>query len=187
MKTLVESCFRLDTKLLKKDLAKARNKESVEGFLNFLDKGKQTALDYTVEYSFDENTYLIINYGEESQKILLSNHELTFGTRTYLTCGCGLRTNALYLKNEIFACRKCLKLKYASAVINRTSKHGKFIYQQTQILKLMDMRESMNRIFYKSRYSKRFTHFLDLCARVGLTDQVRDANNSMDGINRYRQ
>ena len=177
MKTLVESCFRLDTKLLKKDLAKARNKESVEGFLNFLDNGKQTALDYSIEYSFDENTYLIINYGEESQRILLSNYELTFGTRTYLTCNCGCRTNALYLKNEIFACRKCQRLTYESTTINRNSKHGKFFYKQSRAIKLIDMRESMGRrVFYKSHYSKRYLHYLHLCAHAGLMDEIIKAN-----------
>ena len=59
MKTLIESCFGLSTKLLRNDLQKARQKEPVEGeYLNFTQDGKPSALDYSIEYSFDGNTYL---------------------------------------------------------------------------------------------------------------------------------
>lgn len=178
----MENSFALSMHLLKKDLYKAQRKEPVEGFLNFLHNERPSVLDYSIEYG-DECTYLIISFNAEPQKILLSERELTFGTRTYLTCKCGCRTNALYLNKGFFACRKCHKLRYESTAINCNSRHGKFLYQQRNILKLMAMRESMGRIFYKSQYSKRFKRWLELCARAGLNKEVSDAQKLMADIN----
>ena len=176
MRTLIENTFGLSTKLLKESLKKARAKEPVEGeYLNYLDNGRPSALDYSVEYSIDGSTYLVVNIGVEPQRILLSEEELTFGTRTYLTCGCGQRTNALYLKSGYFACRKCQKLGYRSTTINTTSDHGMFMHLQNRRLKLMELREGMDRIFYRSTYTKRFRRWLKLCAKAGLFDEVADA------------
>jgi len=118
----------------------------VEGeYINFTQDGKPSALDYSIEYNYDGNTYLVVNVGVEPQKILLSDHNLTFGTRTYLVCGCGARVNALYLKGTFFACRNCHKLQYKSTTINTRSDHGAMLYQQSKILKLIDMREEIPR------------------------------------------
>jgi hypothetical protein len=171
--------------LLKNNLRKAREKKSVEGYLNMSNNGKATVLDYHIEYE-DEKAYIIIDFKEEPQRILLSEEDLTYGKRTYLTCGCGNRVNTLYLNNDIFACRKCNKLRYSSTMLNRTTLHGQFIYKQSQILKLMTMRENMGRIFYRSRYSKRFTRWLDLCGKAGLTDEVQDAQKLLEDINSNR-
>ncbi len=188
MTRLVESYFWLNTKLLKKTLKKARQKDPVEGeYLNFIHDGRSSSLDYSLEYSFNGDTYLVINFAEESQKILLAERELKFGSRSYLVCGCGKKTNGLYLKLGYFACRRCHKLKYESTTINRHSKHGQFLYQQSRLLKIMAIRESMNRIFYRSRYSKRFRRYLELCGRVGLTNEVSSAQKLMEGINNYQQ
>ena len=167
----IENTFALTTKLLKKDLRKIRAKEPIDGYLNVMYNGKESALDLQVEYQEDK-TYLIVIFGPEPQRILLAEEVLTFGTRTYLTCQCGCRTTALYLVDGTFACRKCKKLKYASNAINRGSKHGKFIYQQTKILRIISMREKMSRIFYKSHYTKRFLKWLGQCGRAGLFDEV---------------
>lgn len=182
MAELVENSFALSTRLLKKDLNRARGGETVDGYLNFLYNGKETVLDYSIEHEND-TPYLVINFTAEPQKILLSEQELTFGTRVYLTCKCGDRTNALYLSKDIFACRKCHKLRYESTTINRNSRHGKFLYQQRNILKIIAMRENMGRIFYKSQYTKRFKRWLGLCARAGLTKEVLDAQKLMWAIN----
>ena len=186
MKTLKESCFALSTKLLRKSLQKARNKESVEEeYLNFLLNGRSSVLYYSIEYS-DENTHLVVTNGEEPQKILLSNHDLTFGTRTYLTCGCGLRVNALYLKGTYFACFKCQNLRYRSTTISTTSDHGRMLYQQNKRLKLLDMRESIPRPLYRSKYTKKFIRFLKLCNQSGLLGPVRDAQTTMETIREYQ-
>ena len=181
MTAFIENYFAITTYLLKKDLRKSRLKEPVDGYLNIKYDNRPSVIDYSVEY-YDDKTYLVIVFGPESQRILLQEHQLTFGVRTYLTCACKHRTNTLYLKNGVFACQRCQKLHYSSTLVNRTSLHGKFIYQQNQILRLMTMRESMGRIFYKSRYSKKFVRWLDLCARIGLVDEIKDANDLMTAI-----
>ena len=179
---LIENTFALSIKSLKEDLRKAREKEPVEGFLNISYNERPSVVDYHIEFE-EERTYLVVAFGIESQRILLSEEELTFGTRTYLTCACGQRTNNLYLKGGVFACRKCHKLKYQSTTINRNSKHGKFLYQQSQILKLMSLRESMSHIFYKSQYTKKFNRYLDLCGRAGLISEISDAKQLITAIN----
>ena len=187
MNTLVENCFRLSTKLLRNDLRKARNKEPVEGeYLNFIHNGRSSTLFYSIEYSFDGNTYLVVTFNTEPQKILLSTHELTFGTRTYLSCPCGHRTNALYLKNSFFACFECQKLRYGSTSINRRSDHGQFLYQQSKRLKLMNMRADIARIFYKSKYTKRFLRWKKLCDQAGFVREVSDAEVLMDAIKEWQ-
>ncbi|MCR4334755.1 MAG: hypothetical protein NUV47_03465 [Patescibacteria group bacterium] len=184
--SLIENSFAITTHLLKKDLKKARQKTPINGYLNIFHNNKPSIADYLIEYD-GENTYLVINFAEKSQKILLSEHQLTFGTRTYLNCACGHRTNSLYLNKGIFACKKCHNLHYQSTSINRNTLHGKFLYQQNQILKIINMRESMNRIFYKSRYSKPFVRWLDLCGKAGLIKEVEDAQALITAINNYRQ
>ncbi len=187
MKTLIEDCFALSTKLLRKDLKKARNKELVEGeYLNFLLNGRSSVLDYSIEYNSDGNTYLVVNVDIEPQKILLSDRDLTFGTRIYLVCGCGARVNALYLKGTFFACRKCQNLRYQSTTINNKSEHGMFLYRQSQRLKLIDMRADIGRIFYRSQYTKRFERWKKLCDQAGFVREVTDAENLMDAIKEYQ-
>jgi len=182
MTNILENYFALNIKLLKKDLRKARRKKSTEGYLNILNGGKPAILDYRLEYD-SEKTYLVVNFGIEPQRIELVELELTFGTRNYFVCQCGSRANALYLKNGILACWKCHKLCYQSTTINRNSKHGRFLYQQHRMIKLMNEREKMARIFYRSRYTKHFTHWLEQCSKAGLVDQVKDAEKLMMAIN----
>ncbi len=186
MTNLIESHFRLDTHILKEELRKAREKIPVEGYLNIAYNNKPSILDYRVEYE-DGGTYLVIDLDSEPQRILLSEHFLTFGTRTYLTCSCGCRTNSLYLSKGFFACRRCHKLQYQSSTINRSTKHGNFLYKQSKILKIIEMRESMGRIFYRSEYSKRFTRWLSLCSSAGLLNEVADAKELILAINNQDQ
>jgi hypothetical protein len=182
MRTLIEDCFALKTSLIKKDLKRAREKQPVEGFLNFRDNGRGSALDYSIEYSIDCNTYLVVNIYAETQKILLSEHPLRFGTRTYLTCGCGKRVNALYLKLGYFGCRNCQKLRYASTTINKSSDHGMMLYLNSKRLKLIDIKEEIPRVFYRSQYTKKFLRWLKLCDQAGLFREVRDAEKTMESI-----
>lgn len=187
MRNLIENTFALSTKLIKESLKKAREKGPVEGeYLNYRDNGRPSALDYSIEHSFDGNTYLVVNVTAEPQKILLSYEELTYGTRTYLTCGCGKRSNALYLKSGYFACRKCQNLGYRSTTINTNSDHGMFIHLQTQRLKLMELREGIDRIFYKSTYTKRFKNWLKLCGRAGLFSEIESAIKLSEAISKRK-
>ncbi len=187
MKTLRENCFALSTKLLRKDLQKARDKKPVgEEYLNFIHNGNSSVLFYSIEYDFEENAYLVINLNGEPQKILLSHHQLTYGVRTYLTCGCSKRTNTLYLKNTFFACFDCHKLRYKSTTINSRSDHGRMLYMQNKRLELIEMRESIPRPLYRSKWTKRFIRFAKLCDKAGLFSQVKDAQTTMKAIQDYQ-
>lgn len=187
MKTLKESCFALSTKLLRKNLQKARNNDLVDGeYINFIHNGKPSVLFYFIEHNFDGNTYLVVTFEAEPQKILLSQRELTFGTRTYLTCGCSKRTNTLYLKNTFFACFECSSLRYKSTTINSRSDHGRMLYQQNKRLELIEMRESIPRPLYRSKWTKRFMRFVKLCDQAGLLREVKGAQITMKAIQDYQ-
>lgn len=186
MITLIENSFALTARSLKKDLRKARRNESAGGSLSIAQNGKPFPVDYWIEHD-GKDSYLVVTFGVESQRILLSEYPVTFGTRTYLTCQCGRRTSFLYLQNGTFACRRCQKLRYQSTTINKTTKHGRFLYKQSQILKLVAKREEIDRIFWRSNYTKKFTKWLDMCDRVGLTDQVKSASELMMAINNQAQ
>jgi hypothetical protein len=184
MKNLIENYFPLKIKSLKKDLQKAREKEPVNGYLNLFNGGKPAIAHYSMEYE-DEAIYLLINFGTKPQRFLLSEQELTFGAKNYFVCTCGCRTTSLYLKDGVFACRNCHGLQYASSSINKNTKHGKYIFQQSQLNRIMDVRESVDRIFYRSQFSKRYKYWLNLCSRAGLNDEVRRANDLLVGINGF--
>lgn len=187
MNTLVENCFKLSIKILRKTLQKARNGEPVNGeYINFLHNGRPSVLDYSIEYESDNNACLLVNFNGEPQKIELANHDLHFGARTYLICACGKRTNALYLKNTFFACFKCHKLRYRSTTINHRSDHGRMLYQQNKRLQLIDMRESISRPLYRSKWTKRFSRFIKLCDKAGLFNQVKDAQTTMEAIKTFQ-
>ncbi len=171
MAVLVESCFRLDTRLLRSDLQKARWHEPVDGFLNFKTEGRESVLDYEMEY-LEDKTYLVIMYGSEPQRILLSERELTFGKQTYLTCACERRTTALYLKNGRFACLQCHKLHYESASFNRYSKFGKVMTQHRQVMRVIDMKEKMTRPRWRSRYTKRYLYWMAQAIKAGLFNDL---------------
>lgn len=177
----MENYFRLDTKDLKKDLKKARDKKPVEGFLNFVDNGRSSALDYKVEYE-DGKAYLEVCFGPEPQRILLSERKLSFGVMSYLVCGCGRHVHALYLKFGYFACFRCQRLRYRSTSLNATSEHGRFLQLQGNRLRLIEKREKITRPIYDGNYTKSFLHWLDLCVKVGMTDEVVRAQNTMDAI-----
>ncbi|MCX6717761.1 MAG: hypothetical protein NTU76_03765 [Candidatus Taylorbacteria bacterium] len=182
MKTLVESCFNITTKRFNKDLKLAVDrKTNVESYIN---TSFGTVFDYIIEYG-TENNYLIIKYAEEDQRIKLVDSELRYGTRMFFVCDCGAHVAKLYLppNNKQFKCRCCHKLYYQSTTINRTSKHGEFLYKQNQILKIIDTREKMNRIFYRSRYTRRFLRWLGSCSRAGLFDEVIRAQELMTAVN----
>jgi len=184
---LATDLFELSTHILKDALQKARRKEPVDGeYLNFLHNGKPSVLDYSIEYCFDGNTYLVVNFNAEPQKIPLFHRELTFGTRTYLVCGCGNKTNALFLKLGYFACRTCQGLRYRSSAINPRSDHGMMLYMQEKRIQVITEREKLSRIMYRSRYTKPFLRWLKLANRVGFFKETVAAQNTMEMIKEYQ-
>ncbi len=187
MSAFVENYFALSTKLLKKDLKKAIGMEPVEGkYLNFVHEGRASALDYSIEHLPDETSYLIVQVGEEPQRILLSQRELKFGPRYYLSCGCGNKTNSLFLKRGYFACRRCQNLHYRSTRINKTSDHGQLLFIENRRLRLIEEREKISRPIYQGRYTRRFLKWLGRCNKAGIFDEAVRAWKAMEAIKGYR-
>jgi len=136
--------------------------------------------DLRFKYADDEAS-LVFDAGDGHlpQQIMLTEQAITFGIRRYFVCACGARCNKLYLppgKRE-YRCRACYRLRYELSYINRTSKHGRLLYRTNRMLKLVDKRAGMSRVFYNGQYTKRFDRFLNLCGRAGLVDVVNDAGN----------
>lgn len=172
----IEDYFALTTGLLKKSLKKARDGELVEGeYVNYLERGRPSALDYSIERDFEDNVYLLINVTGEPQKIALFDRELNFGTRTCFICGCGRHVNILYLKLGYFACRHCQMLRYKSTRINRSSDYGIMLFRENKRAELMDERDKITRPYYRGRYTKRFLLWMSHCIKYGLFDNlIRD-------------
>lgn len=179
MKILVESCFHLGTKLLKKDLRLAReHKAGAEGFINISFGNTKSVADYYIEYS-PEYDYLVIQYGEGEQRIKLAESELHLGARSWFICDCGCRVGKLYLPPHAkeFKCRRCHGLVYELTTFNRSSKLGQFGYMVNRRLKLINMRENMRSILYDGKPTQCFDRFLRLSDKAGLGGVVEDARN----------
>lgn len=177
MRTLVESCFILDTKIIKKDLHLARERKSnIEGYINVTQGNKQSALDYRIEYG-SEYDFLVIQYQEEEQKIRITESELTYGPRSWFICGCDRVVSKLYLPigAKTFKCRHCYKLTYELTTFNKNSKIGKYGYITNRTIKLMNMREQIRTIMYGSKFTERFNRFLRLSDKAGLASNREDA------------
>lgn len=187
MSPIKEDVFALTTKLLKKALIMAKYGDFVKDEpLNFRREGKGDALHYSIEQFPDGKDYLVLNYNGERQSVLLSYRDLKYGRMAYLTCPCGVITRALYLKGSYFACRRCQKLHYRTTTINTTSDFGYLASQNEKRLRLMDLRESINRIFYRGDYTKKFKRYLELCRRLGLNKEVVSAQKLIDDIRKEK-
>jgi len=185
MKILVESCFRLETKLLKKDLRLAReHKTGLGGFINIRFGDKESVADYYFEYD-SEYDYLVIQYGETEQKIKLTESELYFGTRSWFVCDCGSCASKLYLppNSKEFKCRRCHNLVYELTTFNRNSKHGQVFYRTNRLIKLMNAEEEMRSKFYNGKPTMRFDRFLTLSDRVGFKSSRENAEKLLLAIN----
>lgn len=185
MKTLVESCFILDTKLIKKDLRLAReHKEGVSGFFNMLLGSIKTVADYYIEYQ-PEHDYLVIQYSEVEQRVKLTESELKFGPRSWFVCDCGCRVGKLYMPQggKEFKCRSCHNLVYELTTFDRNSKQGQFKYNFNRLIKSVNIRESMRSIFYNGTYTARFNRYLEVTEKLGLGQVKQDARELLDAIN----
>ena len=142
-----------------------------------------------ISYWFDdmsEPTCLFVSVsGHGPQKFQWEKVELTFGERAYFYCPCGYRASKIYLlpNGKEFKCRKCHKLRYALAVLNKKSVAGRSVYRINRLHKLANSRANMDRIFYKGGYTKRFKRFLNLCDKAGLESIVKGANDLKELIN----
>jgi len=186
MKTLVESCFILDSKLLKKDLKLVReHKTCATGFINMSFGNVKSAADYYFEYG-SEYDYLVIQYGEMEQRIKLAESELHFGPRSWFVCECcGYRVAKLYLPphSKEFKCRRCHKLVYELTTFNRRSKHGQIFYKTNRLIKLMNTEENIRSKLYDGKFTQRFNRFLKLSDKAGFKSNRENAEYLLSAIN----
>lgn len=56
--------------------------------------------------------------------------------------------------------------------------------QQNNAFKLIEKKEKIRRKFYRTKYTKRFSRWVDLCARKGFFEYVLKAENLMAETNR---
>jgi len=185
MQNLVEGTPYLSTSNIKRDLLKCRKWiENISGEAHIGYGIKQLECNFWFEYKGESTFFVYSVDGNEPQEILISERELLFGTMNYFVCSCGKRCQKLYLPDGAteLKCRACYKLVYELSTINRISKHGMFLYKTNRTLKLANQRMEMSRIFYKSRYTKKFQRFLKLCAKAGLSKSVESARELMESI-----
>jgi len=180
----IENSFAITTKLLKKDLRNIRENEPLDGYLNIKINGKESVLFLEADH-YDDKYYIKVSYGEKTQSIQLSEEEIRYGTRSYLVCACGCRRTALYWDRDKgkFSCRMCLKIPYASNGINRRSKHGEFLYLHMKSIQMVEKREKIDRIFWRSRYTKPYQSWLKLTAKMGNIENLEAAGMVMSMIN----
>ena len=188
MKTLVESCFILDTKILKKDLRRAREHKTniIDGFINISFGKMQSVADYCIEDGGEYN-YLIIRYGAEEQKVKLAESQLYFGIRSWFVCDCDRRVAKLYLppKSKFFKCRHCYKLTYELNTFNRRSKHGLVFYRTNRAIKMINTREKIRSTLYNGKPTNRFDRFLKLSGLAGFQNNIDDAKVLLSAINSF--
>lgn len=177
MRTLVENSFILSTHSITADLRHAREqKTGINGFINISHGNIESVADYSIEIG-SEHDYLVIQYGEEEQRIKLTESELYFGPRSWFICHCGRRVSNLYLPTHAieFKCRRCYKLVYELTTFSRNSKLGQLKYKTNRIIKLSNTREQIRSIFYDNHYTTRFSRFLALSERAGFKNVGEDA------------
>lgn len=188
MRTLIESCFHLDTKLLSKSLRRAREHitATIDGFINISHGNVKTVADYYIDSSA-EHDYLVINYGQEEQRIKLVESELYHGTRSWFICNCERRVAKLYLppNTKLFKCRHCYKLSYELAGFNKKSKNGLVFYRTNRVIKMMNNREKMRSYLYNGKPTLRFNRFLKLSALAGFQNNINDAKTLLSAINNF--
>jgi len=135
-------------------------------------------LNYWLEDENDPSAITVSIAGNEPQELNLEWVDITYGSRAYFLCSCGLRVARLYLPGNCkeFRCRRCHGLQYQLTTFNRYSIAGRKLYQINRLNKLSGNREGMSRIFYNGNYTKRFERFLGQCERAGFDSIVEGAN-----------
>ena len=166
----IEECFSLTNKRIDKSLNRIRKIGDSRDF-------ERTDIRYDFD-KVEDNSFLLVTIdGYEQQRIAIDPFETSYGERNYFKCpGCGARCCKLFLlpKGHIFLCKKCHNLKYEA--FNPSSAQGQLFLRTKKILKLIKVREDMTpRIFYKSKYTKRYLKFLKDCLKAGLIDIVKEA------------
>ena len=183
-----KNLFALTTGLLKEALKKARDNEPVEEEpLNFIgNDGRPSALHYSIEYGWNNDKYLVISLGPEPQKILLHDRVLSFGTRTYLVCGCGRDCDTLYFSGDYFACRRCKMLRYESTRVNINNDRAYMLWISEKRIELLKMKEGIKRFFYRGQLTKKYLRYIFLCRKYHVYDEVETSKEITKMLQDFR-
>jgi hypothetical protein len=174
---LVEDSFAITPKDVLRSLKPFSKRETANKCLNM-------DVDYWLEDPADPFSLYARIRDQKPQKLPIETVFITFGEVMYFNCDCGYRVAKLYLPPDgtRFKCKKCHKLQYRLSTLNPKSVAGLAIYKANRINKLMETRESINRIFYRGKFTKRFSRFLGLCDKAGLKEVVDNAQRLLEVI-----
>jgi hypothetical protein len=153
IKPFVEDSAILDSKQLKSEFYKIRQKEEIN---NVLRTNLGTEIWYWAEYEAD--TFLVVALpNKEPQMIVLTTIMLRYGYRTLLRCPCGYRAAKLYLphKGEEFKCRYCYNLRYKVSNYNKFNRVDQLEKELNLNNKLSDELLKINRPIYNGLPTKR--------------------------------
>ena len=51
------------------------------------------------------------------------------------------------------------------------------------MIKLINMKENISTIFYKGKFTQKYNRFLKLCKKIGLENEIVEANELFKAIN----
>lgn len=131
-----------------------------------------------------DNMSVSIN-GKEPQGVSIEWIEITYGRMAYFQCNCGRRSLKLYKPSHKaeFRCRGCLNLRYRICSFNTSSIAGRQIHRMNRITKLVETRETISHIFFKGKFTSRYSSFLVQCQKVGLHEVVENSKMLQELIN----
>lgn len=114
-----------------------------------------------IELSVDgEVKYLRISHTKGEQKIPLTTTPCHYGgNRFWFLCTCGRRVGALYLGNNLFACRHCYNLTYSSR--NESKKYRRFVSS----VDIDKQEEKVGYKYYRGVPTKKYTKLLQMYDR----------------------
>jgi hypothetical protein len=169
------------------ECVKITPKEIINFFRNAKQKGKDDSrpiLDCWANDSENPETIYLSVGGKELQIFNIEWFDLTFGKVAFFNCSCTRRVKKLYSipGTGKFKCRFCQGLRYRSSIYNPRSIAGISISNFEKEIKLMDKRAKISRIFYKGKYTKRYSRYLESCKKAGLNNILKKSNNLLEII-----
>lgn len=115
---------------------------------------------------------ITFNIGRQwiTQSIVVETWPVGYGLRRYWQCQCEKPCSVLYLRPDYhtFACRECLNLKYSLSYLNRYTKVGKLLYRAHWANKAMNLQESITRVDYGGKYTRKATRLMKISKKVGM-------------------
>lgn len=187
IKHVNEDCYRLTISDMGKKLLKNENK----GTLKLSNGSNHLYMTYEIKHK-DRRPKAIIGFTSNLKSATVLTHQTIeieedvapYGLRPYFTCPeCDTMRRVLYLPpggEDYFKCWRCQGISYQSTRINRRTCGG-FLYYTDRIIKLMNKREKMSRLFYRGKVTKKYRAFIfDYLALTRSIDKpVRDKAEAM--------